>query len=460
MSKRQYSAETMEKAAGDVKCKKLNPYQAAREYNVPRSTICDKVKEKYKKSSKGPSKMLSEEEESSLVEYINHMSTRGFPITRKMLKSHVVAIVKESGRDTLLNLDKGPSDKWCRNFFRRYPLLAERTPEAQDKARFRMSNWTVMKQYFTLLEDTVKNLELKDKPSQIFNCDETGFSGKEKSKQKVIVNKGTYAYQQRNLTNSHITFLICVAGDGRVLPTYLIFEGSLPHRNFREGVPANWLYGSSDSGYMDSELFELWFEKIFIPFCGSRRPVLLTFDNHDSHISLSLLKLSISHDIHIIGLPPHTTHILQPLDVDICGPLKEKLASLATVLGYLSSNVQIGKAKFPALLSTAIDSVCSPARVKAAFRKPGMYPVDIGAVDKTQIQSQTDASEKNKETTSSNSDSRSIQIVCDKCGESMDVDVCSIASSTNPFVRSGLIPEKLGAILVPPMKSQQLKRAN
>jgi hypothetical protein len=85
--------------------------------------------------------------------------------------------VKESGRDTLFNLDKGPSDKWCRNFFIRHPLLAERTPEAQDKARSRMSNWTVMNQYFTLLEDTVKKLDLKDKPSQIFNCDETGFSG-------------------------------------------------------------------------------------------------------------------------------------------------------------------------------------------------------------------------------------------------------------------------------------------
>jgi hypothetical protein len=33
--------------------------------------------------------MLSDEEENSLEKYIDYMSTRGFPITRKMQKVHV-----------------------------------------------------------------------------------------------------------------------------------------------------------------------------------------------------------------------------------------------------------------------------------------------------------------------------------------------------------------------------------
>jgi hypothetical protein len=60
--------------------------------------------------------------------------------------------------------------------------------------------------------------------------------------------------------------------------------------------------------------------------------------------------------------------------------------------------------------STAIDSVCSPARVKSAFSKSGMYPVDIGAVDQTQIQTQTDASEKHTGRYSSNSGDKFICI--------------------------------------------------
>jgi hypothetical protein len=85
----------------------------------------------------------------------------------------VVAIVKESGRKTLFNLENGPS-KW---FFKRHPDISERVPEVLDNSRARMSNWTVTNQYFNLLNKTVEDLGLKDKPTQIFNCDESGFSG-------------------------------------------------------------------------------------------------------------------------------------------------------------------------------------------------------------------------------------------------------------------------------------------
>lgn len=182
-------------------------------------------------------------------------------------------------------------------------------------------------------------------------------TGKEKCRKKVLVGKGTHAYQQSNLGHSHCTAHVCVAADGRVLSTYIIFEGGLPHRNFTDGVPPSWLFGSSASGYMDSELFELWFDNIFLPHCGSRRPVLLIFDNHDSHISLSLLKKAMANDVHVMGLPPHTTHILQPLDVSIFGPLKQKVASLAASVGYVNPNAIIGKAKFPMLLRYRITNI-------------------------------------------------------------------------------------------------------
>uniref|UniRef100_A0A8W8MK70 DUF7869 domain-containing protein n=1 Tax=Magallana gigas TaxID=29159 RepID=A0A8W8MK70_MAGGI len=71
----------------------------------------------------------------------------------------VVAIVKESGRKTLFNLENGPSDKWCRQFFKRHPDISEIVPEVLDKSRARMSSWTVMNQYFNLLNKTVEDLE-------------------------------------------------------------------------------------------------------------------------------------------------------------------------------------------------------------------------------------------------------------------------------------------------------------
>ncbi|CAC5402596.1 unnamed protein product [Mytilus coruscus] len=158
----------------------MNKSKAAKEYGVPRTTICDHVKGKYDNHLTGPSKMLTDEEETSLINYVKYMAERGFPLTRRMLKAFVLSIVEKSGRKTLFNMDKGPSNNWILKLLNRHRDLSERLPEQQDKARRRMSNATVVDQYFKLLSDTVDSLDLTKKPNQIFNCDESGFNGKEK----------------------------------------------------------------------------------------------------------------------------------------------------------------------------------------------------------------------------------------------------------------------------------------
>lgn len=68
--------------------------------------------------------------------------------------------------------------------------------------------------------------------------------------------------------------------------------------------------------------------------------------------------------VELLGLPAHTTHILQPLDVSVNGPLKQRFSAIATNLGFVNKQLVINKAKFPAVLSHAIDQVCSPAKIK------------------------------------------------------------------------------------------------
>ena len=100
-----------------------------------------------------------------------------------------------------------------------------------------------------------------------------------------------------------------------------------------DGIPGSWLYGKSDSGYMDGDLFLTWFKEIFLLNCGRDRPVLLIMDNHDSHLTLPLVETARANDVVLLGMPAHTTHILQPLDVKvstvvcICINLKKKLFS-------------------------------------------------------------------------------------------------------------------------------------
>jgi len=392
--------------------------------------------------------MLTEEEEAALMNYIGYMSKQGFPMNRSMVRQFVTSVCRKDDRVTLFNMEKGPSDKWFRKFSTNHPELTEREPEMQDRGRTRMANQTVMNQYFKTLAETLDKLGLANKPGQIFNCDETGWSGKEKSRQKFFGFRGQHCYQQKILGTGHITAHLCISADGKVMPSFLIFEKCFPHTTYKDGVPNNWMYAYSDSGYMDTELFLIWFRDLFIPNCGSERPVVLIMDNHDSHINIDIVKLARENSIELVGLPPHTTHILQPLDVHINGPLKAKFSSLATSLGFINKHQALNKAKFPVVLSHSIDQLCSPATVKESFRKTGIYPYNPDAIDKTQLtpsqhfsipSSISEPAPSTSETTSSNIQPTSTSI-CTECGTFL---------GGNPLVKEGLVPQYLADIFQP-----------
>ena len=432
-----YRLDDIRAAVHSVKTAKLSVSQAAREFGVPRMTVSDHVRHEMK-FKPGPDKMLTDDEEAALVNYCTYMASHGFPLSRQMARCYVIEIVKASGRPTLFNVEKGPSDEWFRKFVSRHPELSEKKPERQDRSRNRMSNSNVINGFFDFYEAEVK--KLGNVPAEaMFNCDETGWSGKEGSRQKIFGFKGKQTYQQRVVTTDHVTAHLCVSAAGKFLPTMIIYQGSLPHRDYKDGIPGNWLFSTSESGYMDKDLFASWFQRIFVPNCGRTRPVVLVMDNHVSHISIPVIELARKESITLIGLPAHTTHLIQPLDVGVIGPLKDKFATVATNLGFVNKSLVIGKAKLPVVLNYAIDQI-TPHTIKEAFRKAGLYPSNRAAIDSRQLvpvsfQAKTAA------TTSDNENPEDQTVTCDKCGSYL---------GGNPLVKQGLIPESLAQIMLPP----------
>ena len=88
-----------------------------------------------------------------------------------------------------------------------------------------------------------------------------------------------------------------------------------------EEIPGT-LYGSSTNGWFDQELFLLWFHKLFLMSVPKVRPLLLIMDGHSSHYSPDFIRIAAKEQILIFVLPPHTTHLTQPLDKGCFGPLK------------------------------------------------------------------------------------------------------------------------------------------
>ena len=82
---------------------------------------------------------------------------------------------------------------------------------------------------------------------------------------------------------------------------------------------------------MESKEFATWFEKKFIPHCNkSQNKKILFVDGHNSHISIEVVLLAIKNYISLICLPPHSTHLLQPLDVGVFKSVKNSWRKLIT----------------------------------------------------------------------------------------------------------------------------------
>ena len=107
-------------------------------------------------------------------------------------------------------------------------------------------------------------------------------------------------------------------------------------------MPKTWSYAGTKSGYVDTELFKMWFEKMFIPNCGATEaePALLLMDNHECHVTLSLATMAVQNHVHIILQPPHSSHFLQPLDM-IFRVLKDEFAGRCQTMNLINGSIEV-----------------------------------------------------------------------------------------------------------------------
>ena len=125
---------------------------------------------------------------------------------------------------------------------------------------------------------------LLDKPSQIFNCDETGIPLSPKS-HRVIDHIGSKnpSYVTSD-SKEQIMVLACVGASGYCMPPFVLFaRRKLNPDLVRHEVPGT-LYGMSSKGWMDLELFSEWFTQHFLVHAPLARPLVLLMDGHSSPI--------------------------------------------------------------------------------------------------------------------------------------------------------------------------------
>jgi hypothetical protein len=173
-----------------------------------------------------------------------------------------------------------------------------------------------------------------------------------------------------------ITVIECVSASGVALPPSLIYKsGNLNSAWVPEETPRDWSFSTSNKGWISDLYGYEWISTRFEPFTrrtnGKNR--LLIIDGHSSHMTARFLALCVTKSIDLCLLPPHISHVTQPLDLSVFGPLKTYLgAELDRIFRHSTS--RITRIEFTAAYIQARERAFRPHFIQSVFRKAGIYP--------------------------------------------------------------------------------------
>ncbi|KAM9728786.1 uncharacterized protein ACNS7B_016605 isoform 2-T2 [Menidia menidia] len=341
--KKKWTEDAMERALIEVKSGRSTVRQAAKEFGVPKSSLGDRVSGRVTPGSRsGPAQLIASADEELLVEFSLYMSKHGFPLTKQQVVSFATSIYKrQNQRMVFCKLGQ----TWWLNFRKRQENNITIQPtENAVRGRTVCVRKEAVDQFFCLFSTLLDKHGLRDKPHQIYNCNETGFQlGR---KRVALPKSGSPGCKPAPGSRDHISVLACFSAAGEDIPPSIIYSKSYP---------------------------------------GGVRPLLLIFDGHKAPVSLEVVESARKEDVIPLCLPPHCSHILQPLDAGPFQVLKQRFASLVGDQGCAAdAQYAISKKEFSGVFKRAYEAVKEEDGVrivKEGFRKCGIYPLNHSVVD-------------------------------------------------------------------------------
>ena len=106
---------------------------------------------------------------------------------------------------------------------------------------------------------------------------------------------------------------------------------------------------------------------------------VLICDNVAFHISLKVLELSEANNVSFICLPPHSTHLTQPLDVAVFRSVKGEWRHLLSEWKENKENEVIKMEDMPSLFKNLLERIqpTITANIRSGFRTCGIYPTNV-----------------------------------------------------------------------------------
>jgi hypothetical protein len=179
------------------------------------------------------------------------------------------------------------------------------------------------------------------------------------------------------------TVIECINATGWCIPPFVIVQGAYHLASWatESGFPKDWVIKPTLNGWTDNETGLEWirhFDKHTKKRTkGTYRMLIL--DGHESHVSAEFNQYCKDNNIISVSMPPHSSHLLQPLDVALYSPLKRAYGDQINLFIRASIN-HITKSEFFLAFMAAHNKTFTEDNIQSAFKGAGISPWDPDSV--------------------------------------------------------------------------------
>jgi hypothetical protein len=356
---------------------RLNAAKAARQFGAPYHRLLRRRKGVPPSHTRGGhNKKLSPIQDEALRDYIFMLYSCGTPANYDTVRLAANRLLYYDSS----NPESAVSARWTKDWIKRQqPFL--KTLKTKPIAAKRLDAHIVedIEEHFKAFKRCKAHWKIQDE--DIYNFDETGFQIGVTSGENVLVPVDTIvAYATDPDNRELITSVETVNPAGKRVPPMVIFSGAYHlRRSFKNKIAGDTLFARSATGYSNDKL-GLKYLQHFNQYSelqtkeGNYR--MLIFDGHGSHLSQEFLDFCWQHRIRPFLLPPHTTHLLQPLDVGVFQAMKYNFKREVRREVFLGAR-EISKVDFFAFFQQFHDKTFKNPHIHtSAYKKTGLIPLN------------------------------------------------------------------------------------
>jgi hypothetical protein len=350
---------------------KLTQRRAAKIYNVPRTTLNRRrVGTASRHDTSINSKKLTDLEESVIVQYILDLDAKGFPPRLSGVKDMANRLLAKRDAQCV-------GVNWAATFVKRRPELATRFNRKYDYQRALCEDPEAILGWFALVRNTMAKYGIPE--ADMYNFDETGFLMGVIATMMVVTNAERQGKPKSKQPGNRdwVTVIQAINALGWAIPPFIIVKGKMHLASWYENspLPKDWVIATSENGWTTNERGMDWIRH-FDKHTKSRtvgQYRLLILDGHGSHHSTEFELYCKENDIITLCMPPHSSHLLQPLDIGCFGPLKAAYGKQIEAL-MRTSVTHIAKEDFLVAFYAAHLATMTKENILGGFRGAGLIP--------------------------------------------------------------------------------------